>query len=75
MSSKKQTAVEFLIDEIRNRINENSKLDALTIVILKMKAKSIEKQQIGDAYWDGVCNWDDTKDSYYWDQYYDKIFS
>ena len=74
MSSKKQTAVEFLIDEIRNRINENSKLDALTIVILKMKAKSIEKQQIGDAYWDGVCNWDDTKDSYYWDQYYDKIF-
>ena len=75
MSSKKQTAVEFLIDEIRNRINENSKLDALTIVILKMKAKSIEKQQIGDAYWDGVCNWDDTKDSCYWDQYYDKIFS
>jgi hypothetical protein len=71
---KKQTAVEFLIDEIRNRINENRKLDALTISILKMKAKSIEKQQIGDAYWDGVCDWDDTKNSYHWDQYYDKTF-
>ena len=69
-----QTAVEFLIDEIRNRINDNRKLDALTISILKMKAKSIEKQQIGDAYWDGVCNWDDTKNSYYWDQYYDNTF-
>lgn len=74
MSSKNQTAVEFLIDEIRNRINENRKLDALTISILKMKAKSIEKQQIGDAYWDGVCDWDGTKNSYNWDQYYDKTF-
>jgi len=71
---KKQTAVEFLIDEIRDRINNDRNLDALTISILKMKAKSIEKQQIGDAYWDGVTNWDYTKDSYYWDQYYDKTF-
>ena len=74
MSSKNQTAVEFLIDEIRNCIKENGRLDAITISKLKMQAKSIEKQQIGDAYWDGVCNWDNTKDSYYWDQYYDKIF-
>ena len=71
---KKQTAVEFLIDEIRDRINNDRNLDALTISILKMKAKSIEKQQIGDAYWDGVINWDDEKSSYYWDQYYDKTF-
>jgi len=33
-----------------------------------------EKEQISDAYWDGLCNWDDQKNSYYWDQYYDKTF-
>ena len=50
MSSKNQTAVEFLIDEIRNCIKENGRLDAITISKLKMQAKAMEKEQIGNAY-------------------------
>ena len=71
---KKETAVEWLIDEIRNQIKENGRLDAITISALRTMGKGMEKQQIADAYWDGVCNWDSEKDSYYWDQYYDKTF-
>ena len=47
---KKQTSVEWLIDEIRNHIKEHGRLDAITISELKMKAKAMEKQQIIDAY-------------------------
>jgi len=54
MSSKNQTAVEFLIDEIRNCIKENGRLDAITISKLKMQAKAMEKEQISEAFLDGV---------------------
>jgi hypothetical protein len=50
---KKQTAVEFLIDEIRNQIKVHGKLSAISLSKLKMQAKAIEKQQIIDAYRDG----------------------
>ena len=54
---KKQTAVEWLIDEIRNHIKEHGRLDAITISKLKIKAKSIEKDiqehDIGFAYMAG----------------------
>ena len=47
---KKQTAVEWLVDEIRNHIKEHGRLDAITISELKMKAKAMEKEQIIEAY-------------------------
>ena len=46
----KQTAVEWLIDEIRNHIKEHGRLDAITISALRTMAKGTEKQQIIDAY-------------------------
>ena len=52
----KQTAVEWLIDEIRNHIKEHGRLDAITISELKMKAKAMEKKQIIDAYRYGESN-------------------
>ena len=51
---KNQTAVEWLIDEIRNQIKENGRLDAISISELKMKAKAMEKEQISEAYTTGV---------------------
>ena len=52
----KQTAVELLIDEIRNCIKQNGKLDAISISKLKMEAKAMEKQQIFDAYDEGYTD-------------------
>jgi hypothetical protein len=49
-----QTAVEFLIDEIRNQIKVHGKLNAITLSKLKMQAKEKEKQQISEAYRIGV---------------------
>ena len=46
---KKQTAVEWLVDELRNHIKEHGTLDAITISKLKMEAKAMEKQQIEDS--------------------------
>ena len=51
---KKQTAVEWLVDELRNHIKENGRLDAITISKLKMQAKAMEKEQISEAFLDGV---------------------
>ena len=51
---KKQTAVEWLIDEIRNQIKVHRKLNAITLSKLKMQAKAIEKDQISQAYTIGV---------------------
>ena len=51
---KKQTAVEWLVDELRNHIKEHGRLDAITISKLKMQAKAMEKDQISEAFLDGV---------------------
>jgi len=51
---KKQTAVEWLVDELRNHIKEHGRLDAITISKLKMQAKAMEKEQISEAFLDGV---------------------
>ena len=56
---KNQTAVEWLIDELRNQIAEGT-LNAITISKLKMKAKEMEKEQIVDAYID-VAYSDDSR--------------
>jgi hypothetical protein len=55
----KVTAVEYLIDAIRNRIAEGT-LNAITLSELKMKAKEMEKEQIIDAYID-VAYSDDSR--------------
>jgi hypothetical protein len=52
---KKQTAVEWLVDEIRNHIADGT-LNAIAISELKMQAKEIEKEQIHNAFDSGVCH-------------------
>lgn len=46
---KKETAVEWLIDELRNQMAEG-KLNAIAISDLKMLAKAMEKEQIIEAH-------------------------
>jgi hypothetical protein len=43
---KNQSAVEWLVQEIRNHIKEHGRLDAITISALRTMAKGIEKQQM-----------------------------
>lgn len=50
----KVTAVEWLINEIRNQIKLHGKLNAITLSKLKMQAKAMEKTQISEAYTTGV---------------------
>ena len=52
----KQTAVEWLIDEIRLAI-KNEDLNAIKISKLKMQAKAMEREQIEQAYIQGC--WDE----------------
>jgi hypothetical protein len=54
---KKETAVEWLIDAIRNQIAEGT-LNAISISELKMKAKEMEKEQILGAYLEGESDAD-----------------
>ena len=64
---KKQTAVEWLIDEIRNQIKEHGRLDAITISALRTMGKGMEKQQIIDA-----CNYGDFEEL--GEQYYNETY-
>lgn len=45
----KNTAVEWLVDELRNHIAQGT-LDAIAISKLKMQAKEMEREQIEQAY-------------------------
>jgi hypothetical protein len=47
----KETAVEWLVDAIRNHMAEGT-LNSIAISELKLKAKEMEKEQIVDAYID-----------------------
>jgi hypothetical protein len=62
--AKRQTAVEWLVDEIRNHIKENGRLDAITISEFKMKAKAMEKEQILSAFDSAACWYDDFSEYY-----------
>ena len=69
---KKVTAVEWLIDEIRNQIKENGRLDAITISALRTMGKGMEKQQIADAYdYEADANIHDYSSG---EQYYNQTF-
>jgi len=54
MSNK--TAVEFLIDELRNHIADGT-LDALAITRLRRHAKDLEKCQIIEAFMEEKVKW------------------
>lgn len=51
-----RTAVEFLIDELRNHIAEGT-LDALAITRLRRQAKDLEKCQIIEAFMEAKVKW------------------
>jgi hypothetical protein len=72
---KKQTAVEWLVDELRKHIQEHGRLNAITIYQLKMKAKAMEKEQIVEALKD---SWNLAKHSNYdnphAEQYYNQTY-
>ena len=64
----KNTAVEWLVNELRNRISDGT-LDAIAISKLKMQAKAMEREQIKESYkagfnlrdtfnWEGDAPWD-----------------
>jgi hypothetical protein len=69
----KETAVEWLIDEIRNCIKQNGRLDAINISKLRTMCKAMEKQQIESAYREGHndCSLGRFSDC---EQYYDQTF-
>lgn len=64
----KQTAIEWLesqLFELRN--------PTLTQIEIIEEAKEMEKQQIEDAWNNGLCNWDNT-DDFNAEQYYNETF-
>jgi|688.fasta_scaffold1208144_2 hypothetical protein len=74
MKQRKFTAIECLDILLLGVISFDSELSRSKYKEALLKALKIEKDQIAEAYWDGVINWDSEKDSYYSDQYYDKTF-
>ena len=68
----KQTAVEWLIDEIRNHIKEHGRLDAITISALRTMAKAMEKEQIIDANED--CSTNELGELLTGKQYYNETY-
>ena len=50
METKNQTAVEWLVNELRKHIQEYGRLNAITIYQFKMNAKAMEKEQIIKAH-------------------------
>lgn len=67
MSNKKQTAVQEAIDLIKQDYEANGRLRLAFVLQTLNKAKEREKEQIMDAWNDGLANWDSSKDV---EQYY-----
>jgi hypothetical protein len=67
MSNKQMTAVEWFIEEL----GEYFPIGIGGIELMVFKAKELEKQQIIDAWYDGVRNWDNEKTS---EQYYNETY-
>ena len=68
----KNTAVEWLVTELRNQIAEGT-LDAIAISKLKMQAKAMEREQIIKAFCEGYDhdgdNYDKAEIKYYNETY------
>ena len=56
----KQTAVEWLIEQLRN--DENIRWRGTNIIELGEQAKEMEKKQIKDAFVNGFCNANNIED-------------
>ena len=74
----KQTAVEWLEEFLKQHDCAYSSLDYYEFKIPMHifdkkfeKAKEMERQQIIDAWWDGVSNWDNESTA---EQYYNETF-
>jgi hypothetical protein len=69
----KQTAVEWLLDQLENQVSDDGKqtMSLKVTGFLREQAKEIEKQQIIDAYWEGSSNWDNETEA---EQYYNEQF-
>ena len=61
MSEKQQTAVEWLVNELKSRSIDLNKWNSDSI----KQAKEMEKQQIQDAYLDGYCETAEDSQDYY----------
>ena len=76
--SKEQTAVEYLLINLLNKFpKEMEYLFSLNNTLIEdtfNEAKEIEKQQIIDAWNNGLSNWDNTDDCNA-KQYYNETFN
>ena len=71
MRNKQMTAVEEAIHLIKQDYEANGRLRLAYVLQTLNKAKEKEKQQIIDAWYDGVRNWDNEKTA---EQYYNEIY-
>jgi hypothetical protein len=69
--SNKQTAVQEAIDLIKQDYEANGRLRLAYVLQTLNKAKEKEKQEIIDAWYDGVRNWDNEKTA---EQYYNETY-
>ena len=69
---RKQTAVEFVIDEIRAHIKEHGRVDAITISALRTMGKGMEKMQIIEANED--CSTNELGELLSGEQYYNETY-
>ena len=69
---KKQTAVEFIINEIRAHIKEHGRVDAITISALRTMGKGMEKMQIIEANED--CSTNELGELLSGEQYYNETY-
>jgi hypothetical protein len=77
--AKRQTSVDWMVDQLRNQIKENGRLDAITISEFKMKAKIMEKEQMDkvseDWFVEGCTHIKDNKRIYQsFEQYYTSTY-
>ena len=82
MDAKKQTAVEWLVKKLQNR--QNGIFDGLPHLSLDEiydQAKALEKEQMGDAYYDGknngmdICNPLSRAKGISFEQYYNETYN
>jgi hypothetical protein len=69
MNNKQQTAVEWLIEQLRK--NENIRWRGTPFFELSEQAKEMEKQKLEDAWVEGVKNWNPSKT---FEQYYKETY-
>lgn len=74
--NKKQTSIDFLIEQIEiilklNNVQLSAGYTIHTILPIIEKLKAMHKEEIKEAWLDGVMNWDSEKEA---EQYYNKTF-